>query len=373
MDHVLEIGEIDSLAEYRARWSALLETTPAASFFQSLEWLEVYWRHFGAAQKLRTLLVFADDKVIGIVPLVVRTETTKIGPVRVLTYPLHDWGSYYGPIGPDAEATLTAALTHVHSTPRDWDLLELRWLGANGTDPSVTQRAMLEAGFQACPTVWNRTAIVECSGSWEAYWASRKTTWRQRFRSCERKLAHSGEVSYLRYRPAGQAHGDGLPRWDLYDACEEIARRSWQGSATNGTTLSHAAVRAYLRETHEAAAAAGALDLNLLLLGGEPVAFAYNYYWRGAVYGLRRGYDAHRARNGAGHVLMQHALRDSFSRGDHLFDLGVGALASKRPFQTRLAPILRLSHFPPMAIRAQLLRAKRWWQSTSCRLYTGPW
>jgi CelD/BcsL family acetyltransferase involved in cellulose biosynthesis len=121
-------------------------------------------------------------------------------------------------------------------------------------------------------------------------------------------------------------------------------------------------VRAFLRETHAAAAAAGTVDLNLLFLAGEPVAFAYNYVSRGYVYGLRRGYDAGKSREGAGHVLLARTLRDSFARGDRLYDLGVGSLRSKRPFQTCLTPIYRFSHFSPVAPRLQLLRLKRWWE-----------
>jgi hypothetical protein len=41
----------------------------------------------------------------------------------------------------------------------------------------------------------------------------------------------------------------------------------------------------------------------------------------------------------------------------------VGSLESKRHFQTRLLPIVRLSHFPPSAVRTQLLRFGRWWRA----------
>ena len=69
-----------------------------------------------------------------------------------------------------------------------------------------------------------------------------------------------------------------------------------------------------------------------------------------------------RTREGAGNVLLAYMLRDSFARGDRLYDMGVGSLESKRHFQTRLLPMLRYSHFPPLALRAQVLRLKRWWQ-----------
>ena len=362
MAQVLEINQIDQLAQFRQEWGYLLRQTCGASFFQSLEWLEIFWRHFGRGQKLRVLVVLAGDRPTGILPLVVRSEATKVGRLRVLTFPLHDWGSFYGPIGPDPDSTLAAGLEHLRRTRRDWDILELRWQGAPGTDPTQTQRAMLTAGFQAYPTVWDHTAIVDLAGTWESYWSARKDAWLQRFRHVEHKLSEQGEISCVRYRPLGRPHDDGSPRWDLYDACEEIARRSWQGAATNGTTLSHESVRGFLREVHEAAAAAGAVDLSLLLIDRAPVAFLYNYHYRGYVYGLRRGHDAERLWRGAGHVLLAYTLRDSFARGDRVYDLGVSSLEGKRRFQTRLLPILRFSHFPPLAARTQLLRIKRWWQ-----------
>jgi CelD/BcsL family acetyltransferase involved in cellulose biosynthesis len=362
MAQVIEYQEIEPLGQLRQEWGSLLRSTPGASFFQSLEWLEIYWKHFGAGQKLRVFVVFEEGRPQGILPLVIRRETTNVGQVRTLTFPLHDWGSFYGPIGPDPGATFLAGLEHLRRMPRDWDILELRWQGAPNTNPTVVPGAMAAAGFHCYATIWDHTAIVDLSGSWESYWSTRKTSWLQRFRQTEQKLNRQGEISYLRYRPLGIAQGDGLPRWDLYDACEEIARRSWQGAATDGTTLSHASVRQFLRDVHQAAAAYGAVDLNLLSLDGRPVAFLYNYAFQGYVSGLRRGYDAEQCRNGAGNILLARALQDSFARGDRIFDLGVGSLGSKRHYQTSLLPIWRFSYFPPMPLRVQLLRAKRWLQ-----------
>ena len=363
MPRVSEINRIDQLSQFRGEWSDLLGRTAGASFFQSLEWLEVYWRHFGQGRRLRTLVVLDDDRPVGILPLVVQHENTKAGRLRVLTFPLHEWGTFYGPIGPDPELTLTAGLQHLQRTRRDWDMLELRWQGAIDTDPNQTQRAMLAAGFQAYRTLWNSAAMVDLDGTWESYWAGRKGAWLRRFRRAERQLAEQGAISHVRYRPAGQANNDDSPRWDLYDTCENLARQSWQGSATDGTTLSHETVRSFLRDVHETAAAAGTVDLNLLLIGDVPVAFIYGYHYRGYVYGLRRGFDGDLARQGAGNVLLAYTLRDSFARGDRVYDMGVGAFASKRYFQTRVIPVLRYSHFPRWPLRAQLLRLRRWWQS----------
>lgn len=364
MPRVQEINHIEDLAPYRARWAELLRHTRGTSFFQSLEWLEAYWRYYGQGQKLRTMLVPGNEgSPAGIVPLTVRSERTKLGRFRVLTYPLHDWGSFYGPIGVDTAWALRAALEHIRCTERDWDWLDLRWQGAPEADPLEAAWALEAAGLYCYQTLWNKTAIVELRGTWKSYWASRKGSWRRRLLQAQRKLHSLGKVTYVRYRPQGEGFGDGQPRWDLYDICEALAQRSWQGSSRTGTTLSHSSIRDFLREVHHQAAAAGAVDLSLLFLNDTPIAFIYGYHWQGYVFGLRRGYDPTLAPPGAGNVLLMYTLRDSFLRGDRYYDMGPGSLESKRHFQTQLLPILRYSHFPCGSMRVQLLRLKRWWQA----------
>jgi CelD/BcsL family acetyltransferase involved in cellulose biosynthesis len=357
--NVRELHDPAQQADCQAAWEALLDQTPGATFFHTPQWLAAYWRHCGQQQQWRVLLIDGSDGPLGIVPLVVRTERTRVGPVRVLTYPLHDWGSFYSPIGSDLSVSLQAALEHVHSLPRDWDLLDLRWVATGELDR--TAQAMRAAGFQARQEPWIQTLIVDLSQSdWHTYWAGRTSRWRNNVRRSERKLAEAGEVKHIRYRAEPGQRGTIDPRWDLYDACVDLAGRSWQSTASDGTTLSHGSVRDFLREAHAAAAQRAAVDINLLYLSGRPVAFAYNYTWRGWVYGLRMGYDAALARDGAGSVLMHRMLQDSFQRGDQTFDLGAGYFDAKRPWHTTQRYSYRSTHFALSAPRAQLLRAKRW-------------
>ena len=121
MTDVQEIRSIDELGEIRSLWQSLLAETPGASFFQSLDWLEVYWKHFGADQKLRVLVATEAGQPVGIVPLVVHPEATKVGRLRFLTYPLDFWGSFFswrglrlGPADPGRTDlwSFSARLTH---------------------------------------------------------------------------------------------------------------------------------------------------------------------------------------------------------------------------------------------------------------------
>ena len=149
-------------------------------------------------------------------------------------------------------------------------------------------------------------------------------------------------------------------RWDLYDACVDVARRSWQNATDDGTTLCSPEVYDYLRETHAAAARTGCVDMNVLCLDGRPVAFVYNYFYDGRIYGLRKGFDPEFSAIRPGMVLERMILEDGFRRGDTCYDLGVGSLDIKEPWQTAMATSYRFTHFPTTISRVQLLRLKRW-------------
>ena len=361
MSNVVEINHIDALEEYRLPWQALLGQTRGGSFFQSLDWLQCYWRHYGEGQRLRVLIVLDGRRPVGIVPLAVVREQTGVGPMRVLTYPLHGWGWFYGPIGPNPTAALTLAMKHVAATERDWDMCDLRWVDNDRIDHGRTQGAMDAAGLTATKQVWKSTAVVTNSCGWDEYFASRTTKHRGNVRRYEKRVAKLGSIDFERYRPLGSAHGEDDPRWDLYDACLEVAERSWQSQSQTGTTICHESVRDFLRESYALAVSNGMADVCLLRLDGRPIAFSYNYVHDGYVAGLRFGFDAGLAKSGVGNVMYHRMLRDSFDRGDRVFDLGVGSLAAKRVWQTDLVNSYRYTHYPAACPRSQLLRLKHWW------------
>ena len=257
MIQVREINHIEDLSEFRLPWQALLAHTPGASFFHSLDWLECYWKHFGQQQRLRVLVVTEDRRPIGILPLVVRTESTRVGRLRILTYPLHDWATFFGPIGPNPSSTLVAGLRHVRRSPRDWDVLDLRWVRAEISDRGRTGRAMRQAGFRPCRQQWDRTSLVELPATWQGYWQSREPKFRKNIDRLEQRIAEQGKMEQIRFRPAPAGGNEIDPRWDLYDTCVALAQRSWQGVDGDKTNLCHAEVSGFFRDAHAAAARLG--------------------------------------------------------------------------------------------------------------------
>ena len=361
---VTEFNDVQHLATLAPTWRRLLAETPGADFFRTREWFEVYWRHYGADQQLRLLLVEQSGEPVGILPLTVTTRSTRIGRLRALGFPLDFWGSFYGAVGPDPALILQVGLRHVMNTPRDWDFLDLRWLHDSARGSGALVSTASELGMDTSQRKDNRVAIADLSAGWEAYWASRSRNWRSNCRRNAKKTEAAGDVEIIRYRPLGEAQGESDPRWDLFDAVHEIAMSSWQAGSTDGTTMSHDNVRCFLREMHIAAVNAGCLDLNLLTIDGAPAAFNYNYHCDGYVSSFRLGFDPALASAGLGTTLTWRMLEDSCARGDHTIDFLPGSLKVKRPWQTSIEDSVQVEHFPRQFGRTELIRAKRWLDDT---------
>jgi CelD/BcsL family acetyltransferase involved in cellulose biosynthesis len=340
MPHVLEINDPEQLEQWRVPWTLMVSQTRGASFFHTLDWLQCYWKHFGATQCLRVLVVSRGGTPLGILPLTVVPERTRLGTLRTLTYPLHDWGTFFG--------------------PRDWDLLDIRWVNRDLYDHLRTPSAMEHAGYRVRESTWKTSALIEFRGDWNAYWRSRSSKMRSNLQRDLRHLEQQGSVEHVRHRPAGTSFGDDNPRWDYYDSCVGIAAASWQGSSQTGTTLSHPSVASFFREAHALAVRNGMVDLNLLRVNGETVAYSYNYVKDGHLTGIRRGHLPSYAPFGAGNVMCLRMVQDSFERQDASLDLGPGWLDIKRRWSTRLVNSYRYTHYPWRAPRSQLLRLKHW-------------
>lgn len=361
MADVVEINEPDQLEHYRVAWNALLPRTPRASFFHSLDWLQTYWKHFGRRQRLRVLIIHSLGTPIGIVPLCINRERYHVGNVRVLTYPLSDWGMWYGPIGANQSASIFMALKHLRETPRDWDMIDLRWSAAEPGEGNTTGRALRSLGWQPHKSAYQTCSIIELSGAdYDAYLAKQSKKWRHEMRRQARVLTREGEVTFERHRPAGIAHGDGQPRWDLYEDCVDVSRRSWQSESTTGNTLCHEHVCDFLRDCHAVAAKLGMLDVAVLKLDDTPTAFQYNYHFDGRVFGLRMGYAREYSKVGAGKILLSRLIEDSFQRDDQVLDLGIGDFDFKRRFRTNVETSYRFACFPWTAWKSQGVRLSRW-------------
>jgi len=360
MSEVIEINEIEDLRAYASFWNRLHAKTPQATFFQTLPWLETYWKFFGHGKKLRVLLVQVDCQIKGILPLVEQTERTKAGPVRILTYPLDGWGPFYGPVGSDQAATLYAAMQYLQATPRSWDLIDLRYV-----DPIVDRGRIFNTmrchGMSPNVLPWNPSYAIQLPDNFEEFISTRSSKFRATIRRTLRKAEEAGVIS-ARYRPTPCPTDNAEPNFALYDECVLLARRTWQACSTTGTTLSHPEAADYFRECFVQASRLGMIDIMTLKHEDRMIAFSYNFHHQGNLLGLRMGYERDSKQLTPGTVMMSHQIRDSIQRGDQLIDLGPEHLEIKSRWINRTLESQRVCHYSRLSLSANVLRMGHWWK-----------
>lgn len=350
---VLEVNDLQELQRFRDDWDRLLEQTSQASFFQTLDWLTCYWRHFGERQRLRVLLGFEDDRLVGVLPLSERRQGNRLGSVRALGYPLDNWGTRYGPIGPDPVNMLAAGLQWLTSHEQTWDVVDLGW--ADESTREHSENALASVRLPVHTESADRVSLVDFTTTWETYWSTRTSKHRNNVRRAEKRMQQLGEVTVVHHCREVE------PRWDLYDQCETIASLSWQGGSTTGNTLTHEGVRAFLRDVHQEASTRRAAAMHVVFVDDEPVAFAYNYQFAGTVYALRFGYAPHLAAASPGTFLLSEVVRDAFKQNCQWLDLGEGDAAYKQMWRTHEVPTFNVRHYRKHSLLAQALRLKRHW------------
>jgi CelD/BcsL family acetyltransferase involved in cellulose biosynthesis len=366
---VIEVDEINQLSDLdaiEADWRRLLAQTAGFSFFQTLDWLRATWNNYGDRQRLRVQVMRKGGQIVGIVPWCVRTERRRVGRVRILTYPLADWGTFYGPLGPDPRTAVRAALCHVAETPRDWDMIDLRWVDEAASEFLATGEAFREAGFDYRARPRMEVRFCRFAEGWDAYLASRSRNWRRKMKYDIESLEKTGAVQLVRYRPAA-GEGTAAEHDAIYQTCEEIAAKTWQAGDPSQSTLSSPRVREVLRTAHHAAAALGMLDANILLVADRPVAFNYNYVAEGRAYGLRCGYDPTTGLESCGRVLLYKMLEDGFRRGDVEYNFGPGRQPYKERFGTDTRRAYTFRHYARFSLRSQLMHLK---ERVESRIYS---
>jgi hypothetical protein len=338
---VTEINHAARLSELRTVWRTLWQRTPRASFFQTREWLECFLYHFGDDYDLRTLLVSSGARPVGIVPLIARRVGSRLGPVRALTYPLGEWGAFYGPIGRNPSAVLTGALQHVAMSRRNWELIDLRSVEPAAGDAAQTGDALAAAGFAAVERTWSAAAIIDFDG----HSAGDRFGLRRKLQSAERELWRRGPWELVRHRPDGRGAGTSILRSDLWTAADRLL----EAQGRNVRELD------FLRDSFEAAAWQGAADLSLVYLRGQPVGCLLAFAGNGQTDVVAGAFAAEHDEL-VQQVLVGRLLVDGDQRGERRFVFGPQQRELAVGWPAETVHSSRWTHFATFGARAQLLR-----------------
>jgi CelD/BcsL family acetyltransferase involved in cellulose biosynthesis len=321
------VREVSELAELRAEWHQLNESARAGCLFLSPEWLDPWWRLFGAGRELRIICVREGGKLIGLWPLF--SERVRIGGVAVTRIAFLgdgatgcDYLDLLATPGREREV-LDACLGALGDL--SWDLCDLDGLWRES--PTALQLAQrfpssrkvisghAGLGGPVLQVIRDGRLRFVCphiplTGTFEEYLATLGR--RENLRRREKWLFRQPGVSIECARTPEETPA-------ATERFLELHRARWarEGGSDGLADDRH---EAFHRSVTRALADRGWLRLYTLFAARRPVASVYGVVHRGRFLYYQSGYDPNWASKSVGLVLLARTVSDACGEGLSDFD-----------------------------------------------------
>lgn len=354
---VTALREFDALAPI---WAEVAREAGQTSPFLSHDWFACCWRTAGPLKRREVWLLEDAAGPVALLPLAYGRSTIRGIPVRVLSFldapdtPLADFLVTRG------HDEVVAALAEALRARRDWDLLRLAKLPAEGATAKALQ-AGLGADFPGRLVARESSPYLALDGTWEQFFRSRSQRFRKTCRNIENRIHRRGALDVEEHR---WVDPDGPIFRDLI----EVSLASWK--AEQGVALATMdGMPRFFRELTQRASAQGWLRLWILRLEGRAVATEYQLAAGDTVHALRADYDAALAEVSPGAYLNLEIVRRLFAApGVRVYDMGPGANEYKLRWASGARELVTLAFYAP-TLAGRLLRgletrlvplARRW-------------
>jgi CelD/BcsL family acetyltransferase involved in cellulose biosynthesis len=245
-------------------------------------------------------------------------EVRSIGSLRVAELLGRGFADYMD-LSYDSSREAEELIVRLVSDAR-WDALVLRNLVESSPTFGIASKCAAKGRWLHHRVPIDIAPYLEISGTWRDFYTERRSRKaRHNLERAARRLDGMGGLDFYHPRELN-AIMDALEH--AFSLCNAHPR-----GIVSEATFSSSIGRRFFRELSERLTARGALDLALLRVGEEPLAFAYGllqgdiYYY----YQARGIVNGPAARFSPGSVLLVHLLQQAFDRGYGRFDFMLGA------------------------------------------------
>ena len=340
------VGAAEGITAFADEWERLFEATTNEPT-TSLEWTRALVRNYARPDDRAFVVRLArGGQAVGFVPLLAR-------PVRVLRQrcvrltPISEVFSTHSDLlleaGSQAIDALLDALGRIEVR---WDSFRMsRLLQENPLGPQLDERARARGWI--CQTRQGRPAYhLPLPATYDEYFAARSAKFRNYARRMEKKLRAVGALRVREITHAAEFEA-------AYDAVLQIEQASWKES--RGISI-HATSRrtAFYRDWGPAAAAAGRLHLQLLMLDDRPIAHNIGYVAGGCYYYLKTSYAAVRRPLSPATFLRLRLIERLIARGITRIDMPGNPYDWERQWTDVMRPQIVVSIYP-RTVRGRVL------------------
>jgi CelD/BcsL family acetyltransferase involved in cellulose biosynthesis len=309
------VSDFRRLEELSSEWKRLWKSDSRAEIFQSPEWAMAWWRSFGHRYTLCSLLVFAADEMVGIVPLVKHDSV-----IQFLGTPEADYADIVCS-EEWASRVLSAALETLQGSTTGWTECCLQHLSKD----SRVMRYYRDLPRRLLATVSCMTAEpyqIFVPGKDAAGFDS--VLRKHHTKRIRNKLQKAGQVRFRHLETQQEAKAQ------LSNFFQQHVRRF----AATGRRSVYAAAesRQFISALVEDAGLAEGLRLGVLELDGRPLAWSLGFEGSGKFMLYQHTFDLDAAGYTPGELLLWYLLAYSRDHGIKEFDFGAGDELYKNRF-----------------------------------------
>ena len=311
------IEGVDVFERWEFPWKALVGDAVNATPFQTFEWQDTWFRHFGGRKKPVALAVFEGEDLLGWWPMVRSTGTWPVlrsmgkGPSDYLNPLIRRDATGVGAAMAAALAEIDAVLVDLHQLRSDL---------AGDLIPHLV-------GLRSPPISQAECLVLELDKPYGTYVQSLGKSLRYDVRRLEKEPFNGGGATI----ELAEASTVRASLEDLFRLHAMRWRRRWQPGAFPAN------LRRFHLEWAARAQARGWLELSLLILEGEPIGALYAMSLNGSTYYYQAGMDPSKNSISPGTLLVASAIRRATERGDKRFDFLRGDEAYKRRWKPQQA------------------------------------
>ncbi|MCS6778046.1 MAG: GNAT family N-acetyltransferase [Chloroherpetonaceae bacterium] len=324
---VVAIRDSTGITALEGVWRALQARCPDLTPFQTWEWNEVWWKHFGARKRLLLLIFHAGEQPVGIAPLYISRHLGT--PLRRLAWVGTGQSDYLGPVVlPGYAMEVAEALWQtLRAYQTCWDIADLQQIRADSAllSPSLLSTEATPLPMEPCP-------FLTLPDDWSAFTA----------RLSKKMRANLGYYERLLYRTFPDARmflADASTLEEGMRAFFALHQSRWNARWLPGV-LGSRRVQAFHCEVAGRFLANGWLRLHLLQADGNLRAALYCYALGKRTYYYLGGFAPEYARYSPGTLLTARAIRNAITEGHIEFDF----LRGDEAYKYRWHPEQRLNY-----------------------------
>jgi len=317
----------EALEQFRERWNSLLRANPAASIFQTPEWLASWWQAYGQNRDLFAL-VFADSTGATVGIALLYAEQTRFLGLSLTTLRMVGAGSGDSDgldfiTAPGHENACAKAFMAWFAGQKSWQVCALETLPQHSPVAACLSREARESGMRIDFTL-TPNFIIDLPSTWPQYVDSLDSSFRPLLTRYPRRLQSRFTVKFSRCEDVNSLKARLQTLFDLH-------QMRWTGRGEIGAFAGNERRDFYYRMA-TAFLQRGWLEFWQLELNGETVGAQFCFRYNDTVSLLQEGFHPKYAAEKIGYALKAHFLEEMIRTGARRYDFLGGADPYKSKF-----------------------------------------